>query len=69
MSVYVRFDCEIRLYGEDVPEKQMRELVQERAALSEREYETIAEAVQRVLGHTGAVCVDVVEYEDDGCTP
>jgi hypothetical protein len=55
VSVYVRFDCEIRLYGEDVPEKQ--------------EYETIAESVQRVIGHTGAVCVDVVEYEDDGCTP
>lgn len=52
MSVYVRFDGEIRLYDEDVPETQ--------------DYATIAQAVQNVIGHTGAVCVDVTEYEDDG---
>lgn len=52
MSVYVRFDCEIRLYDDDVPET--------------LNYQEVAQAVQNVIGHTGAVVVDVTEYEDDG---
>jgi hypothetical protein len=52
VSVYVRFDGEIRLYDEDVP--------------AEQNFQTIAEAVQSVIGHTGAAVVDVAEYEDDG---
>lgn len=39
MSVYVRFEGEIRLYADDVPE-----------TLS---YQTVAQAVQNVIGHTG----------------
>jgi dihydroneopterin aldolase len=52
MSVYVRFDCAIRLYDDDVPE-----------TLS---YAELAQAVQNVIGHTGATVEDVTEYEDDG---
>jgi len=52
MSVYVRCEIEIRLYGADVPEK--------------LDYQTVAQAVQDVIGHTGATVNDVAEYEDDG---
>ena len=55
MSVYVRFDGEIRLYDDDVPE-----------TLS---YVEVAQAVQNVIGHTGAVVVEVTEYEHDGLPP
>lgn len=52
MSVYVRFEAEIRLLDDEVPE-----------TLS---YQTVAQAVQNLIGHTGATAIDVTEYEDDG---
>lgn len=51
MSVFVRFDAEIRLLDDELPE-----------ALT---YRTVARAVQAAIGHTGAVVCDVTEYEED----
>jgi len=52
MSVYVRFEAEIRLYDDDVPET--------------LNYAEIAQAVQSVVGHIGVAVIDVLEYEHDG---
>lgn len=51
MSVYVRFDAEIRLVDDEIPE-----------TLS---YAAVQQAVQNIVGPAGAVVIDVTEYEDD----
>jgi hypothetical protein len=52
VSVYVRFEAAIRLMDDEVPET--------------LNYQEIAQAVQNVIGHTGATVEDVTEYEEDG---
>ena len=49
MKVYVCFDAEITLVDEEVPD--------------EEGYGVLAQAVQSLIGHTGAVVLDVTEYE------
>jgi hypothetical protein len=56
VSVFVRFDCEIRLTGDDVPHEDPD---------TGTSHALVAQAVQNAIGHTGATVVDVVEYEYD----
>ena len=51
MSVLVRFDAELRLFDDEVPE-----------TLS---YATIQQAVQDSIGYAGVKVIDVTEYEQD----
>ena len=48
-SCLVRFDVELLLTGDEVPET--------------LNYAEIQQAVQDAIGHTGAVVIDVTEYE------
>ncbi len=50
MSVLVRFDAELRLTGDEVPE-----------TLS---YESVQQAVQDSVGFSGVMVIDVTEYEE-----
>lgn len=53
-SVYVRFEGEVRLYDDDAPEP------------GDLNHATVAQAVQNLIGLTGATVADVLDYEDDG---
>ncbi len=50
MSVLVRFEAELRLIDDEVPET--------------LNYATVQQAVQDSLGFTGVVVIDVSEYEE-----
>lgn len=50
MSVLVRFDAELRLVDDEVPET--------------LDYASIQQAVQDSIGFTGVIVIDVTEYEE-----
>lgn len=52
MSVLVRFDAELRLLDDECPET--------------LNYATVEQAVQDMIGHTGALVIDVTEYVEEG---
>lgn len=50
MSLLVRFDAELRLLDDEVPET--------------LDYASVQQAVQDSIGHAGVIVIDVTEYEE-----
>lgn len=51
MTVIVRFDAEIRLLDDETPET--------------LDYASITQAVQDVIGHTGATIIEATEWTEE----